>query len=242
MGRIADILAGFEKLPKAGLQTILQGRKPMILAPHPDDESLGCGGLIAAACAAGTPPLVIILTDGSASHPDSKLFPPHRLAEIREQETLQATRLLGLPGQNLHFFRQPDSRLAAGGDFEALVRHAATLGEQQGCKLVIGPWHGDPHCDHEATAGIAAAVALRCSWPLLSYPVWGWLRDPDSAFEEPRKTGWRLDISEYLPCKRRAIAAHVSQYGELIPDSPLGFRLPQNLLSIFERPFEVFIG
>jgi hypothetical protein len=42
--------------------------------------------------------------------------------------------------------------------------------------------------------------------------------------------------------KRRAIAAHESQYGALITDSPHGFQLPAELLAIFERDFEVFVA
>ncbi len=222
---------------------MLQGQRPLILAPHPDDESLGAGGLIASACAAGIAPIVIILTDGSASHPDSKLFPPAKLRQTREQEAMNATRLLGLPRENLHFFRQPDSALPPHGAlFEKLVNRAAALAEQHRCGLVIGPWAGDPHCDHEAAARIAAAVARQRQCRLLSYPVWGWLRDPQTIVNEERTSGWRLDISAHLPRKAQAIAAHESQYGNLIPDSPQGFRLPANLLEIFARPYEVFIA
>lgn len=241
--RSADILAGFRALPLAGPETVLQGRRPLILSPHPDDETLGCGGLIAAACAAGLAPAVAILTDGSASHPGSRLFPPARLAATREQEAARAVHILGLPAQSLYFLRQPDGRLAASGpDFEALLHRLAELARRHACRLVIGPWAGDPHCDHQAAAAIAAALARRCDWPLRSYPVWGWLRDPASSFDEPRRSGWRLEISEHLPRKRAAIAAYASQQPGLVPDSPNGFRLPPALLDICTRPFEVFIA
>jgi LmbE family N-acetylglucosaminyl deacetylase len=243
MRKVSEILASFRNLPEAGLETLLQGQKPLILAPHPDDESLGAGGLIAAACAAGTAPVVIILTDGGASHPGSCSFPPPKLAQLREAEALHATSLLGLPRQNLYFFRQPDGQLAAEGDaFGPMVRQAAAIGTQHGCGLVIGPWGGDPHCDHEAAAAIAAALAEHFNWRLLSYPVWGWLRDGNDFFEEQSQSGWRLDIRAWLPQKAQAIAAHASQYGDLISDSPTGFRLPPELLEIFARNFEVFIA
>ncbi len=236
-----EVLAGFEALAEvAGDDAI--GLKPMILAPHPDDESLGCGGLIAAACAAGRPPLVVILTDGAASHPGSLAYPPQRLAQLRRAEALDAAARLGLPANRLLFLDFPDAALPGeGAAFEAAAARLATLARGQGCGAVIGPWRHDPHCDHEAGAMLAQAVAEQAGLPLRSYPVWGWLLPPDTMLPEPGG-GWRLDIAAQLPRKRQAIAAHVSQYGALITDSPDGFRLPAELLAVFERPFEVFIA
>ncbi len=242
MRTLDDIRAGFLALPKIGIEPWLGGRRPLVLAPHPDDESLGCGGMIAGACASGLAPEVVVLTDGAASHPGSRDFPPARLRAVREAEAARATAMLGLPARRLHFLRQADTRLAgAGPDFEGLVERIAGIGRQVGCGLVVGPWAGDPHCDHEAAALLAAAVAARGGWALRSYPVWGWLRDGAAVFDEPRIGGWRLDIARHLEAKQRAIEAHVSQYGGLITDSPAGFRLPAALLAVFARPFEVFI-
>jgi LmbE family N-acetylglucosaminyl deacetylase len=240
---LAEIRAGFTALPEIGIADWLAGRRPLVLAPHPDDESLGCGGMIAAACAAGLHPVVIILTDGAASHPGSREFPPEKLRDLREAEAARATALLGLPPANLRFLRQPDTRLAnAGPTFDALIDDIISIGQALGCGMIVGPWAGDPHCDHQAAACLASAAAARTGWALRSYPVWGWLRDGAETFVEPRAGGWRLDIAAQLEAKQRAIAAHVSQYGALITDSPAGFRLPAALLSLFAQPFEVFIA
>jgi LmbE family N-acetylglucosaminyl deacetylase len=224
----------FAALPEAGLATVLGARRALILAPHPDDESLGCGGLIAAACAAGLAPAVVILTDGAASHPHSISHPPASLAALREVEAREALSILGLPEEKIFFLRELDTKLAA---HDAIIDRLVEIARQQDCGIVIGPWDGDPHCDHEAAAVIARATAIRGGLTLLSYPVWGWLRDSELAAQ----TGWRLDISAQLDLKRRAIAAHASQYGRVITDSPGGFSLPANLLAVAARPYEVFL-
>lgn len=243
MRTVSHILAGFTALPQTNVETLLAGQRALILAPHADDESLGCGGLIAAASAAGIAPIVAILTDGAASHPGSLAFPPERLRRVREAEAVRATGLLGLPPKNLHFMRRPDTQLSASGpEFEALTATLLEILRTQCCGLVIAPWAGDPHCDHEAAACIADAVGRRAHLRLLSYPVWGWLRDHSDILDEPRHHGWRLNISAHQEVKKRAIAVYKSQYGDLIADSPDGFRFPDNLLAIFERPFEVFIA
>ena len=76
---------------------------------------------------------------------------------------------------------------------------------------------------------------------LYSYPVWGWLLPPQQLLEDGVIEGWRLNITTHLDRKKRAIASHQSQYSDLIKDDPEGFRLPPELLSAFERPYESFI-
>jgi LmbE family N-acetylglucosaminyl deacetylase len=243
MRRISSIREDFKCFPQTDITGLLAGRRPLLLAPHPDDESLGCGGLIAAACEVGIAPVVVILTDGAASHPDSPSYPRAKLRALREQEARRAVTSLGLPLQNLHFMRAPDTRLpAAGPAFEAYVGRLGVIGRSHGCGLVLAPWKGDPHCDHETAAFMAARVSADTGWALLSYPVWGWLRAGEDLFDEPRREGWRLEISPQMTRKQQAIAAHRSQYGGLIRDSPAGFTLPPELLRVFTWNFEVYIS
>lgn len=243
MRRVAEVVEGFLALPKGDVGDVLGGRRAMILAPHPDDESIGCGGLIAAACAAGVAPVVVILTDGARSHPSSMAFPPARLAAIRAAEARSAVRLLGLPENRLFFLNHPDAGLAGDGEAgAAVVRDVGEIAERLQCSLVIAPWAGDPHCDHEAAARIGAAAAARLGVGLLSYPVWGWLRRGSDLVDEPRTGGWRLDISAQMPAKQAAVAAHATQHRGMITDAPDGFFLPEALLAISRRDFEVFIA
>jgi LmbE family N-acetylglucosaminyl deacetylase len=243
MRKISEILDGFLALPEPDLDTVLGNKRALILAPHPDDESLGCGGLIAGSCAAGRLPSVVFLTNGAGSHPGSISHPPAYLQNIRASEAHSAAKALGLDEKNLFFLRYQDGLLpSSGAAFSAAVARIQDIGIAQGCGIIIGPWQGDPHCDHEAGAVMASAVALKAGWPLLSYPVWGWLRKRDEIFDEPRRQGWRLNITCQHRRKQDAIAAHASQHGRIIKDSPNGFTIPENLLDISARNFEVFIA
>jgi LmbE family N-acetylglucosaminyl deacetylase len=214
----------------------------MILAPHPDDESLGCGGLIAEACGRNIAPVVVILTDGSKSHPRSRAYPPERLRDLREAETRAATCRLGLPQERLVFLRFPDTRAPSGGE---ALRNAAfsllTLIDRFGCRTLITSWSCDPHCDHAAAAAIAEETCRQARIRLLAYPVWGWCLPPEAEIGDAALTGFRLDVRCHLPNKRAAIDAHRSQYAGLIDDDPDGFQMPPGFIEHFLAPTEVYL-
>lgn len=241
MIRAGDALRAMEALPFGTLDDVAQGGPVLILAPHPDDESLGCGGLIAALCRAGTPPAVLILTDGTGSHPGSRAYPPARLAALRKREARTAVGLLGLPPDRIGFAGQRDTAAPTSGPaFEAAVSDIAELCRARGIGTLLAPWRHDPHCDHEAAHLQARAVAGSLGVRHLSYPVWGWTLPEDWPLPAG-PAGIRLDIAADLPVKLRAIQAHQSQYGSLITDDPAGFSLPAHLLRVFERPYETFL-
>ena len=106
----------------------------------------------------------------------------------------------------------------------------------------MAPWRWDPHCDHEAAALIAAAVAAETGIRHVAYPVWGWTLPAETVIDAPAGPGWRFDISDFAKLKQRAIHAHRSQYGGLITDDPKGFQLPPDLLAVFETRYETYLS
>ena len=224
------------------LDAVTGGKPALILAPHADDESLGCGGLIAAASAAGHAPFVLILTDGTGSHPNSRAYPPSRLKALREQEALNAVGILGLPPSRVGFLGLRDTAAPMEGDgFDAAVAAILAFAERTGAASILSPWQHDPHCDHLAAHLMACAAIARCRLRHLAYPIWGWTLPPGTRLPGPLPEGMRLDITDHLVVKRRAIAAYASQYSGLIQDDADGFQLPSNLLDIFNRPYETFL-
>lgn len=234
-----EALAAMAALPVADLETILQGQHPLVLAPHPDDESLGCGGLLAAAGRRGA---VLVVTDGTGSHPNSVAYPAERLRALREAEAQAAAAALGVAAERLSFLRLRDTAAPMSGpDFEAAVAAIRETAARLGCGVVLAPWRHDPHGDHVAVHLMAQAAAhggLRH----LAYPVWGWTLAAETILEGPAPCGWRLDVAAWLPAKRRAIAAHRSQTSGLIDDDPAGFQLPLSFLSRFEGRYETYLN
>ncbi len=236
-----DALRRMESLPFADLDTLAPGTS-LILAPHPDDETLACGGLIASLCARGHPPVILVVTDGTGSHPGSASYPPARLKAVREAELRKAAAILGVATQRVHFLELPDTRAPhEGAGFTAAVQEIARVVGTCDVATIFASWEHDPHGDHKAAARMARAAARSTGARLLFYPVWGWLLPAEQELPLAQMTGARLDITAVLSRKQRAIAAHASQTSDLISDDPNGFRLPPDMLALFERPFEVFL-
>ena len=229
-------------VPEAGLGEVCGAGDPLVLAPHPDDESLGCGGLVARAVAEGRSPLVVVLTDGAGSHPGSVAWPGPRLAAVREAETVAAVAQLGLAAGRVVFLREADTRAPReGAALGAVAERVCALVERHGCTAVLASWAHDPHCDHLAADLVARIVAARCGVAHWAYPVWGWALPEDAEVPGGAVEGVRLGVGAYAGAKGRAVAAHRSQHGLVVGDDPAGFVLPRALLHHFEGPWEVFL-
>src|SRR5271165_3026576 len=104
-----ELLAAARSFAFATLDERLGAGGLVVVAPHPDDESLACGGLIAEACAEGRPARVVVVSDGAGSHPASKAYPKMRLRDLREAEARRAIAELGLdPDRDIEFLSLPD--------------------------------------------------------------------------------------------------------------------------------------
>jgi LmbE family N-acetylglucosaminyl deacetylase len=148
----------------------------VIVSPHPDDETLGCGGLIARLIAAGVQVTVVAATDGEHAYPEGETQQSARaLADVRQREQEEALRTLGVRAENIVRLRLCDSGLAA--NAAALTEGLRKAVEGAGANVhVVAPWHGDFHPDHEACALAAASVARQSGARLTSYIFWTWHR------------------------------------------------------------------
>lgn len=215
-------------LPVLGLDP--PPRRVVVAAPHPDDEVLAVGGLLALLAAVGARVEVLAVTDGEASNPGGSV-PPAELARRRVQETTTALAALGV-GAPVRRLGLPDGGRER---LERSVTGALQLGPGD---WLLAPWERDGHPDHEAVARGCATAAARDGARLLSYPVWAW------HWAEPDDLPWDTARQVLLPepvraRKARAVAAFTSQVAPLGPlpeDAPV---LPPHVLARFARAFEV---
>ena len=202
-----------------GIVQLARGRRLVVIAPHPDDETLGCGSLILRTRRSGIPVAVIALTDGDASHPGSRRWPPAALGRLRSGEQRRAMARLAAGRARICRFGWRDGRVAATGDLRRLCAQLVAL--RAGVVLVTSD--ADHHPDHQAAAGLARAAARRLGLPLVHYAVWSRVGTP------------RRQADRHRAAKRWAIAAHRSQVGGYIADDPAGFRLlPSALASLID--------
>jgi LmbE family N-acetylglucosaminyl deacetylase len=237
-----EVLAAGHSFPFTPLRQMLEDRPFIVVAPHPDDESLACGGLIAEACRQGLRGRVVIVSDGSGSHPNSKAYPPDRLRSIREEEARRAGAELGLRPEEMLFLGLPDRFVPQEGkEAERAMGVIADCVAEIGAGSLFVSWRHDPHCDHEASYQISREVQRRAGKVrLFEYVVWGHTLPPSTEVD-PIRSGFRISIDhEAIEKKRRAIAAHRSQTTTLIDDDPGGFLFSQIELAHFDRPYEFF--
>jgi LmbE family N-acetylglucosaminyl deacetylase len=168
----------------------------LVLAPHPDDETLGCGGIIALHRAQGDPVRVVFLTDGAAGDP-AGYYPAERYVAIRQREARRAGVVLG--AEDLAFWGLPDGKLSSVPDLEHRV--AAGIRAFQPDVLYY-PSSAEVHPDHWAAGAAVEALgrAGRLVCAAYAYEVWAAIRPTHL-----------IDITSVLSVKQAAMAEYPSQ-------------------------------
>lgn len=227
--------AGLAGLPLIELPDTIE--RLLVVVAHPDDETLGAGGLIAMAATRGVATTVVVASNGEASHPNSPTHSATRLAEIRRVEVTQAVHELH-PGAELHLLGRPDSGLSAHVDeiSDAIDRHVDAT------TLLVTPWSGDRHPDHQACADAATVVTQRTGIEHWQFPIWAWHWATPNSPEFPLGRLRCLPLDDAaIAAKTRALAEHVSQHTSLSPAPGDEVLLHPSMLAHFQRSYEVFV-
>ena len=182
-------------------------RSCVVLAPHPDDETLGCGATVMRKIDGGAGVQVIVISDGAT-------WPPWRTSEeniaVRDAELRASCRILGLADEAVTHLSFPETRLDGAGD--ALVDAVADAVRSHAPDEVYVTSEADPHSDHAPLARATKRALTGRAVRLLAYPVWQWER-PRSwartvAAASPAET---VSTVGYLERKRQAVEVFSSQ-------------------------------
>jgi LmbE family N-acetylglucosaminyl deacetylase len=216
----------------------LRARRVLVVAPHPDDEVLGAGGLMQGTLQRGVPLELIAVTDGESSHPHSRTVKAHDLASLRRQESQVALQRLGWREPVVTRLGIPDGQVGQQNQklYDALA-HMLRPDD-----LCVAPWSSDGHPDHDACGRAAVEAARETGARSLGYLVWAWhwagANDSDIPWDRCR----RLDLSRRATAlKRWSSSAFESQIRSLGPSEADAAILPAPVLRRFWRSYEIFV-
>ncbi len=220
----------------SGRHPVVCGRERLVVVvAHPDDETLACGGLLARAAEHDLPTVVVVATDGEASHPDSPTLDPETLAGRRRAELVAAVAVLH-PAARLIRLGLPDGRLP--GHEDAIADRLRDVVDAD--TLLVSTWRHDAHGDHEAVAQAAADVAIETGARHLEAPIWLWY------WGEPADVPWQqCTVLPLTPgevaAKEQALACYPSQTAPLSDAPGDEAVLDEAMLSSFRRSYETYI-
>jgi N-acetylglucosamine malate deacetylase 1 len=199
----------------------------LVIAPHPDDESIGCGGVICLHAARGDCVEIIFLTSGELG---LKHLPREQAWQIRECEAKTAAKILG--AEALTFLRLPDWFVT-----ERVEEAAAKVGvllRRKTPQIVYLPHAGEWHPDHRAALPVVQTALRADAGPaptLLTYEVWTPLSEYDLV----------EDITSSMTSKVRAVRCYRSQLQDFHYDRAVqGLNQYRGALAGSSRYAEVF--
>lgn len=179
----------------------------LVVAPHPDDELIGCGGVLAAHRERGDAVRVLVIFDGALGDPDHRFGSPQECAERRIAEAKAGGLHLGLT--DYVFLGLPEGHRASASHLERGAARIAREAQSLGARCVYAPAATDAHFDHYQTA-----LAVELALARLDASVEGW----GFEVETPIRADRMFAIDAFAARKWAALAEHVSQtaYRDLV--------------------------
>lgn len=159
------------RLRATRLVEILPEGRVLIVAPHPDDEVIGCGGLTSRLVAEGRTPHIVILTGGEGSHRGCCSTPASEIVKARRGLTCKSLSILGVPQEFVHELDFMDGSVSSndGRQIERLKTIVADVRPD----VVFVPHWGEGWNDHIVVKDIIRPM-LPSTSELWEYCVWMW--------------------------------------------------------------------
>lgn len=231
----APQLAQIPAIPPSSL--VPPGARVVVIAPHPGDEVLACGGLLQLLSTLEHPLLLISITDGSASHPGSHAWSASRLSVIRPQESAEALRRLGMPLHSLKWIRggfRDDALASSEQPMSQFIARYLQPGD-----VVFTTWRNDGNDDHDAVGRASAKACSLIGARLYELPIWAWHSPAREAAMMPWQRAHKVRLDSWSVA-RKLHAAH-AYASQLVGDPAIGLApmLAQELLERMREPYEI---
>jgi len=191
-------------------------KSAIVFAPHQDDETLGCGGMIAFKRIYGIPVRVVFLTDGQGGVGKSQLQ-SEELIEVRKKEAITALNVLGVEPSEIDFLDRVDGSLQhlSKEEYQNLVDELAQILIFFKPEEVYVTYQQDGHADHEATYNLVknALTQSEIEAEIIEYPIWLFWDVPLFFKFNIKNIGssYRLSIHNVQNKKKQAFKAYHSQ-------------------------------
>ena len=174
-------------------------KRVLVLSPHPDDDSIGCGGTLRQHILDGDSIKLIVLTSGEGGGHGRQS--PEQTATMRESEALAAGRVLGIA--DAEFWREPDGRLQVKQELVSRLQESIRTWHPH---LIYSPHLAESHADHQAATGLLVQSLASAEFAGLGarvrlYEIWTPIQEMDEI----------VDISEFVDTKLEAIRQHRTQ-------------------------------
>ncbi|MBI2786887.1 MAG: PIG-L family deacetylase [Legionella longbeachae] len=199
----------------------------IVLSPHPDDETLGAGGLISDLKEKKIDVLVISVTDGEKAY----LNEEHKLRQIRINEQEKALEILGISKEKIIRLQLRDSAVKE--EEEKLEKLIFPFVSKK--MHLLAPWLGDYHPDHEAVGRAALKLARQKNAHLSFYFFWTWHYATILDLNQLPLYIYPLKSNAFIN-KQKALECYVSQRFTK-KERPI---LPEHILIPTKRTFEVY--
>ena len=197
----------------------------VVFAPHPDDETLGCGGTIARRISEGYEVQIVILTDGRnaflASFGIESEPTPSELKDIREAEVKRATKILGVTEDSLFLLGFEDGSLSQNKG-RAQEKVCNILSSNTPAEVYF-TYEKDLNMDHRVTSRVVRSSIEELGLETRGYRYSIEQKQPrvvpslGSLFNKSQNSVIRVDVSRFLPLKKKALGEFKSQIEIISP-------------------------
>lgn len=218
----------------------LSDKKTLVLAPHPDDETFGCGGLITSKIKQGTEVYILFFTRGEKSLP---FVDESELKSKRTESAYSAAKTLGVDEKHISWLDYPDGSIPRKyqADFDKMKKEVEQIIDENETTEIFAPHYMEGWSDHLAVLEAATDIAKGYDGKVTLYLYWVWawyyvgIRQ---ILSFPMKYLNLLPIDDVYDKKEKAMQVYFS--AKTPKGDPYIGHLPPVFLKAFEWRYELF--